>query len=161
MASTKPFVQPATASALRSHLIGAWSLQSYMSVAEPPSTARPLYPMTKNTQGMIMYTPDGYMSAQISIPGQQKFESGTASESDWAECGKRYFAYSGPFFVTEEDGKVKLRHNMRIGNRPAMVGDVQLRAWRFEEVGKLLILSSEEAKEVKVRRCLADNCNRY
>jgi len=108
-----------------------------------------------------MYTPDGYMSAQISIPGQQKFESGTASESDWAECGKRYFAYSGPFFVTEEDGKVKLRHNMRIGNRPSMVGDVQLRAWRFEEVGKLLILSSEEAKEVKVRRCLADNCNRY
>jgi hypothetical protein len=99
-----------------------------------------------------MYTPDGYLSAQISIPGQQKFEAVTANESDWAECGKRYFAYSGPFFVTEEDGKVKLRHNMRIGNRPAMVGDVQLRAWRFEEDGRLLVLSSEEAKEVKVRR---------
>lgn len=88
------------------------------------------------------------MSAQISIPGQQKFESATATESDWAESGKRYFAYSGPFFVTEEDGKVKLRHNMRIGNRPAMVGGVQLRAWRLEEDGKLLVLSSEEAKEV-------------
>jgi hypothetical protein len=100
-----------------------------------------------------MYTPDGYMSAQIYIPGQQRFEATTANESDWAECGKRYFAYSGPFFVTEENGKVKLRHNMRIGNRPAMVGDVQLRDWRFEENGKLLILSSEEAKEVKVRRC--------
>jgi Lipocalin-like domain len=152
MASTEPFTHFATASALRSHLVGAWALQSYMSIAEPPSTARPLYPMTKNVQGIIMYTPDGYMSAQISIPGQQKFEAATANEADWAECGKRYFAYSGPFFVTEEGGKVKLRHSMRIGNRPAIVGDVQLRAWRFEEDGRLLILSSEEAKEVKVRR---------
>lgn len=99
-----------------------------------------------------MYTPDGYMSAQISIPGQQRFEAATGNESDWAECGKRYFAYSGPFFVTEEEGRVKLRHNMRIGNRPAMVGDIQLRDWRFEDDGKLLILSSEEAKEVRVRR---------
>lgn len=95
-----------------------------------------------------MYTTDGYMSAQISIPGQRKYTPATVTQSDWAESGKRYFAYSGPFFVTEEDGKVTLRHNMRIGNRPAMVGHVQKRAWRLEEDGKLLVLC-EEAKEVK------------
>ncbi|QDS71828.1 hypothetical protein FKW77_009758 [Venturia effusa] len=108
--------------------------------------------MTKHAAGIIMYTPDGYMSAQISIPGQKRFESTKATEADWAESGKRYFAYSGPFYVTEEDGNVKLRHNMLIGNRPNMVGDVQLRAWRFEEDGNLLILSSEEAQEVEGER---------
>jgi hypothetical protein len=106
--------------------------------------------MTKSVQGIIMYTPDGYMSAQMSIPGQVKFDIGTAKEADWAESGRRYFAYSGPFFVSEEDGGVKLRHNMRICNRPDMVGDVQLRDWRFEEEGQLLILSSEEPSLVKV-----------
>jgi len=96
-----------------------------------------------------MYTPDGYMSAQMSIPGAAKFEIPTAKEADWAECGRRYFAYSGPFYVTEEDGRVRLRHSMRIANRPNMVGDVQLRDWQFEDEGKLLILSSEEPVEVK------------
>jgi len=145
------FDAPTTASALRSHLVGAWSLQSYVSLAVPPFSGHPIHPMTKSVQGMIVYTPDGYMSAQMYIPGQVKFEVSTAKESDWAEAGRRYFAYSGPFFVMEEDGELKLRHNMRICSRPDMVGDVQLRDWRFEEDGKLLILSSEGSSTVKVR----------
>lgn len=117
----------------------------------PNSLSRPTYPMTKNVQGMILYTSDGYMSAQLWIPGQPAFTPDSASEAQWAETGKRYFAYGGPYYISEEEGKVKLRHGFRIASRPDLVNEIQIRAWRFEDEGKLLILSSEEPTEVKVR----------
>ena len=142
---------PNTASELRFRLIGAWQLESYMSVpVSPTSASKPTYPMTKNVQGMILYTSDGYMSAQLNIPGQKAFNIDEASESQWAEAAKRYFGYCGPYYISEEGGKVRLRHGFRIVNRPNLVKDIQIRAWRFEDEGKLLVLSSEEPEEVKV-----------
>lgn len=143
---------PKTASELRFRLLGAWKLESYMSLPmSPNSPSRPTYPMTKNVQGMIMYTSDGYMSAQLWIPGQLAFSPDRGTESQWAETGKRYFGYCGPYYVSEEDNKVRLRHGFRISSRPDLVKEIQIRAWRFEDEGKLLILSSEEPAEVKVR----------
>jgi hypothetical protein len=107
--------------------------------------------MTKNVQGMILYTSDGYMSAQLWIPGQPAFTTESGTESQWAEAGKRYFGYCGPYYISEEDNKVRLRHGFRISNRPDLVKEIQIRAWRFEDEGTLLILSSEEPMEVKVR----------
>jgi len=152
MSSDNQLITHTTASSLRAALVGAWKLESYMSLAVAPSNARPVYPMTKSVQGMILYTPDGYMSAQMLIPGQPRFEISKAREAEWAECGKRYFAYSGPYYVSEDGGKVRLRHGMKISNRPDMVGEIQLRDWRFEDEGKLLILGNDEPTEVKVRQ---------
>jgi len=106
--------------------------------------------MTKNVQGMILYTADGYMSAQLSIPGQKHFRVEEASESQWAEAAKRHFGYCGPYYITEEEGKVRLRHGFRLANRPNLVKEIQIRAWRFEDEGKSLVLSNEEPEEVKV-----------
>jgi hypothetical protein len=132
-------------------MLGAWQLESYMSVPiSPTSLSKPVYPMTKKVQGMILYTSDGYMSAQLSIPGQKPFSVEEASESQWAEAAKRYFGYSGPYYITEEEDEVRLRHGFRIVNRPNLVKEIQVRTWRFEDEGKLLVLSSEEPEEVKV-----------
>lgn len=142
---------PKTASELRFRILGAWQLESYMSIPiSPTSPSKPSYPMTKNVQGMILYTPDGYMSAQLSIPGQKSFIVEEASEPQWAEAAKRYFGYSGPYYITEEEDEVRLRHGFRIANRPNLVKQIQLRTWRFEDEGKLLVLSSDEPEEVKV-----------
>ena len=54
------------AQGLRERLIGAWKLVSY--VEKPVDRSAPFYPMGEEPQGIIMYTPDGYMSAQLTHP---------------------------------------------------------------------------------------------
>ncbi|TKX21771.1 hypothetical protein C1H76_6268 [Elsinoe australis] len=137
---------------LRERLIGAWKLESYIAYPTPSSPLqRAKYPMTKNVTGLIMYTPDGYMSAQMLIPGQQQFNKGPGDDSQWAEAGKRCFAYCGPYFISKDgpNGEEKLRHSFQFCSLPGWIGDVQVRTWRFEEDGDVLVLGSEEPTEVK------------
>ena len=138
---------------LRQKLIGTWKLESYTAYPTPTSNIqRPTYPMTKNVTGFIMYTPDGYMSAQFLIPGQQSFRRGTGEEAQWAEAGKRFFAYSGPYYISNEGhGREEiLRHTFQVCNLPGWIGDIQIRTCRFEENGEVLVLGSEEPTEIKV-----------
>ena len=53
---------------LRDKLVGAWELVSYVERDSPDGPAR--YPHGEDAQGLIMYTPDGYMSAQIQSSGR-------------------------------------------------------------------------------------------
>jgi len=108
--------------------------------------------MTKNVTGFIMYTPDGYLSAQMLIPGQHSFKRGEGEEPQWAEAGKRFFAYCGPYYISNEGpGREEvLRHTFQVCNLPGWIGDVQVRTHRFEEDGQVLVLGSEEPTEIKV-----------
>ena len=51
---------------LRNKLIGAWKLVSF--VEKPLNGSAQNYPMGERPTGIIMYTPDGYMSAQLMRP---------------------------------------------------------------------------------------------
>ena len=138
---------------LRQRLVGAWKLESYIAYPTPLSKIqRPTYPMTKNVTGFIMYTPDGYMSAQFLIPGQQSFKRGEGEEPQWAEAGKRSFSYSGPYYISNDgSGREEiLRHTFQVCNLPGWIGDIQIRTCRFEENGEVLVLGSEEPSEIKV-----------
>ncbi|KAF2748665.1 hypothetical protein M011DRAFT_476061 [Sporormia fimetaria CBS 119925] len=115
---------------LRSRLIGAWELQSYCAykVSNPEDK---IYPLGPNAQGIIMYTPDGHMSAHLRRPGQPRFASGdgisSATEAEWADVGRNYVAYAGRFFLDERKAEPLLLHEMRVSNIPRLVGDVQRR----------------------------------
>ena len=90
---------------LRQRLPGTWRLESYIAYPTPTSPIqRPTYPMTKNLTGLIMYTHDGYMSAHMLIPGQKSFKRGEGDDAQWAEAGKRCFAYAGPYYISDEEG---------------------------------------------------------
>ncbi|KAI9689635.1 MAG: hypothetical protein M1820_010133 [Bogoriella megaspora] len=138
---------------LRSRLTGAWQLESYVALPSPGSPLDPVYPMTKSAQGILLYSSDGYMAANILIPGQRAFNAISevgVDDAQWAEAGKRNFAYSGPFFITEEEGRGEvLRHKMQVSSNPNWTGDIQERTWRFEEDGKILVLSVDEPAEIK------------
>ena len=138
---------------LRQRLIGAWRLESYTAYPTPYSNIqRPTFPMTKNVTGLIMYTPDGYMSAQMLIPGQQTFRRGEGDEAQWSEAAKRCFSYCGPYYISNEGmGREEvLRHTFQVCNLPGWIGDIQIRTHRFEEDGQVLVLGSEEPTEIKV-----------
>jgi Lipocalin-like domain len=80
---------------LREQLVGAWKLVSY--VEKPVDGSDPFYPMGEEPQGIIMYTPDGYMSAQLMRPGRPKFASGDwfrGSPEEIKEEASGYIAYS-------------------------------------------------------------------
>ena len=134
----------ANAPSIRSQLIGAWELTEYsLSLENDPSNK--IYPMTPEVKGIIMYTPDGYMSAQLHTPGQKPFDgelpfdradSPAKAQSDWAHVGRNYIAYTGEFYLDErgdEQGRPILMHHMRCASLPSFVGDVQRRIVRFED----------------------------
>jgi len=130
------------AAELRQKLIGAWALVEYKT--QPASGAPATYPLGKDAAGIIMYTPDGYMSAQLMQPGAPKFVVGDLSggtKDELAESMKRYLAYSGRFAVKEEGGKPVLTHQMEVSSFPNWLGNVQQRTVKVE--GEYLTLGTE------------------
>ncbi|WP_428773319.1 lipocalin-like domain-containing protein [Vibrio sp.] len=124
---------------LLEQLIGAWSLVSY--VEKPLDGSEPIYPFGKSPKGIIMYTPDGYMSAQISTLNRPHFASGDwfkGSEKELANEASSYIAYTGPFDVDEETHS--LTHTMFISLFPNWTGQTQPRKVKLE--GKSLWLST-------------------
>lgn len=139
----------------RSKLIGAWSLTSYRAEPLPGQEGETIYPMTKEASGIIMYTPDGFISAQLMTRGTPLFASGDLSggtTEELATAAKNYLAYSGKFEVSEDpQGKPVLRHSMEVASFPNWLGNTQVRVARMEEEGTKLILATEGPIVIKVR----------
>src|SRR5712671_1987362 len=90
---------------LHDAVVGTWELVSYTEVDNDggPST----HPLGPDALGLIMYTTDGYMSAQIMRPDRPAYDrpetgGGTPEQAEAAAAG--YLAYSGPFSVDENTG---------------------------------------------------------
>lgn len=127
------------AKTLREQLIGAWKLVSY--VEKPIDGSEPFYPMRMEPLGIIMYTPDGYMSAQLMRPGLPPFASGDwfrGTDEEVREEALGYIAYSGPFHTDEE--RQALTHSMFVSLFPNWRGQTLPRVAKVD--GDLLHLST-------------------
>ena len=116
---------------LRDQLIGGWELVSYME--EPLIESRPNYPMGERPMGTIMYTPDGYMSAQLMRSNPSHFVSDDwfkATPEEYGRAASTYFAYAGPFRVDEE--KSIVTHIVLVSLFPNWIGQKQQRVARIE-----------------------------
>jgi Lipocalin-like domain len=74
--------------------------------------------MSEKPMGIIMYTPDGYMSAQLMHPNRKPFASGDwfkGTDEEYRQEASTYIAYSGEFHVDEEKGT--LTHSMFVSLR--------------------------------------------
>ena len=137
---------------LRHQLIGAWELVSYVVYSEQ-SASNVLYPLGEDAKGIIMYTPDGYMSAQLQRPGQKAFAAthpADGAESELAEAAKKYIGYTGPFYLYESGAIPVLQHRFAVSSFPNWLGDTQKRLVKLE--GDHLILSLDSPVKLKVRR---------
>jgi Lipocalin-like domain len=104
---------------LRTAVVGAWELVSF--VARDVSTGENRHPLGTAPRGLILYTADGHMSAQL-------------AESDMSD----YIAYGGRFSVNEETST--LHHEVTISMMPELLAEPQFRHASID--GDVLTLSA-------------------
>jgi hypothetical protein len=123
-----PSVMPSgsTPGSIASQLVGVWRLVSYTDAQEPREDSFPFGP---EPAGFLIYTPDGFVSAQLMKPGRSLFRShdwhgGTPDE--YQQAGSRYIAYCGVYEVDEE--KATVAHIPSVALLPNLILKRQLRS---------------------------------
>lgn len=109
-------------STVREALLGGWELSSMES--HDAETGAVSHPLGTAPRGLILYTADGYMSAQLT------------GSADAAEPG--YIAYGGRFRVDEDTATV--HHEVSVSMLPELLASPQLRQARVD--GDQLTLSA-------------------
>ena len=118
--------QATPAKSLRKLLIGAWRLVACLEA--DVKTGEVYRPFGDTPEGLILYTPDGYMSAQLSTSGRRKFSSDDMYQGrpdEYMNAGLTYLAYSGPYYV-DEDKRI-IEHEMFVSLFPNWQGQRQVR----------------------------------
>jgi hypothetical protein len=113
---------------LRNAILGSWELVSF--AARDAGTGDIRHPLGNNPRGLILYTDDGFMSAQLA-----------PEEAGGTEIGD-YIAYSGPFHVDEQASTV--RHDMRMATMPELLLYPQIRHVSLEPGVLILSASTTE-----------------
>jgi hypothetical protein len=119
-------------------IIGTWEIVAMETRADDGTVNQFLGP---EPRGLLVYTPDGWMTAHVTAPGRPRFASedmrkGTPAELLAAFNG--YIGYFGRYEWREEEGVVL--HHIVGSLFPNWEGDVQRRIASFE--GDLLRLST-------------------
>jgi hypothetical protein len=110
---------------LRQYIIGAWILESYESLDLNGSHVG--YPLGPDARGIIMYTGNGYMSAQIMRSDRPQFHIGDLSagnSEELAAAASGYLAYTGPYTVSKD----VISHHVEVSLLPNWIGGTQYRA---------------------------------
>ncbi len=97
-----------------SDLVGAWVLDEMYAEDEDGNRT---HPMGRDADGMIMYTPDGYMSA-ITHFADRFLPADRPSDEERAEAFSTYFNYAGTWTLEEDT----VTHTIRTALDPNMVG---------------------------------------
>jgi hypothetical protein len=108
---------------LRTRLIGVWKLLSWVETPVDGSAER--LPLGEHPSGIIIYHPDGYMSAQLMRADRRLFVSGDWSAGTAAEYqaeATSYFAYCG-LFQADDDSQTVI-HSAEVSLFPNWTGQV-------------------------------------
>ncbi|MFS8113337.1 lipocalin-like domain-containing protein [Rhizobium jaguaris] len=111
---------------LKENIVGGWELESYLET--DIETGRSIEPYGPHAGGFILYTPDGYMSAQIQALNRRSFEKDDmfrGKPEEYVASASTYLAYSGRYRV-DELGK-RVIHNVAVSLFPNWVGLEQSR----------------------------------
>jgi hypothetical protein len=108
---------------LRARLIGVWKLISWVETPVDGSAER--LPLGEQPLGIIIYHPEGYVSAQLMRRDRRPFASGdwsAGSATDYEAEATSYFAYCGPF-QTDDDSQTVI-HSAEVSLFPNWVSQV-------------------------------------
>jgi len=141
----------------REQIIGAWTLLEY---TRENKQGERYYPLGKDATGYLIYTPDGYMSAQLMAQGRPEYTLGdlhTGTPDEMAQAAHGYHAYSGRFEVDEANQTVY--HHMEMSMIPNRIGQVQDRKIEMDG-NEITISSSMTSSRIRWRRA-DDNSNNF
>src|SRR5260370_42289908 len=104
---------------LRESLIGAWELVS--AVERDVETGVENNVLGERPLGFILYTPDGYMSAQLQGPARAPFEEGDllrGSPEEYVAAGRSYIPHSRALFGDETTRSLSHESARRLFSHP-------------------------------------------
>jgi hypothetical protein len=106
-------------------LIGVWALRTYSEITEGLPHH---YPFGNDPEGLLIYTPDGFVSAVLMARDRPNldgngFRDGTADQ--YASAGKSSIGYTGKYEVDE--ARCIVTHRPLVAFVPNMVGSIQHR----------------------------------
>jgi hypothetical protein len=107
-------------------LVGVWSLLSYTSERADQEDIQPFGP---DPRGFLIYTGDGFVSAQLMKPGRAAFHSSdwhNATPQEYEASGSGYIACCGTYEVDEE--KATVTHIPSVSFFPNLIGGRQCRS---------------------------------
>lgn len=129
--------------------IGSWELISF---TETLKDGRSVEPMGHNPLGLLLYTEDGFVSAQLSSEdsGQRTPSSAHRSQPAAESCGtpNSYIGYSGTFTVNETLHEVV--HYPTVAHDTKLLGSALRRTFVFDMDRLLLKASTPETGELIV-----------
>ncbi len=137
-------MKPADSSdtALAAALVGTWRLVSW--TIEYPATGRVTQPFGPAPDGLLLYTPDGHLSAAMQRPARLRLsraDPNAVSDAEKAAAFSGYLHYAGTWSVA--DGCVV--HAVELAMNPNLIGTRQVRHVRL--VGDVLELAADEPLE--------------
>ena len=115
-------------------LLGAWHLDSWSFVYDDGRA--PEFPLGPDAEGLIIYTPDGHVSATLMRAGRAAKAPGTVAER--AAAFAESFAYAGRYEVRRST----VFHSINIATNPALIGVTSTRHITLE--GDRLTLSGPD-----------------
>lgn len=110
------------------NLLGTWHLHNW--VIEYSDGRAPTHPYGKDAAGILIYAPDGNMSASIAASNRPRLSSESTRKAPAVEkiaAFESFFCYSGPYSV--KDGQVT--HKVALALNPNFPGSVQARDIEF------------------------------
>ena len=113
-------------SSYANQLAGVWSLVTYTDEHEDSDDTQPFGP---NPQGFLIYTADGFVSAQLMRPGRPAFSSSDwhhGTPEEYQASGSGYIAYCGTYEADEE--KATVTHTPSVSLLPNLIHGRQCRS---------------------------------
>jgi hypothetical protein len=111
---------------IAARLTGVWTLVSY---TQQQSGNEDTHPFGPKPEGFLIYTADGFVSAQLMKPGRTLFQSAdwlAGTPEEYQESGSGYIAYCGVFEVDEE--RETVTHIPSVALLPNLIHRNQLRS---------------------------------
>jgi hypothetical protein len=134
-------------------LVGTWSLGSYSDTTEGAEIVLPFGP---NPIGLLIYTPYGYMSAQLMSPDHSPLDAGDwngQTQGDYQENARGFIAYSGEYQFDEATSTVS--HMPSVSFVPSLIGQRLKRQVKLDgdRLTLTVVTSRVEGNPVKSSLC--------
>jgi hypothetical protein len=134
-------------------LVGAWSLESYTDTIE---AVEAVHPLGLNPRGLLIYTSNGFMSAQLMswVPPQLKAgDRNAAMRSESQEKEDSFIGYCGEYEFDEVTATVY--HMPSVSFVPSLIGQRLIRQVKLDgdRLTLTLVTSRVEGSSIKSSLC--------